>query len=173
LVPSEVVVLCLTIFFARICDVTFGTIRTVLIVDGRKVLAALCGFVEVCIWFAVVREALNSDVGGIYVVVSYAGGFAAGNLLGSYLSTKFLGEKLAVYIVTTNRDEFLVEALRDAKFAVTKMDCTGREDSERHFLFAEIKGSRLEELKKICKNIDSGAFITVHKTKVVVNGFLK
>ena len=41
--------LCLKIFFARIIDVTLGTIRTVLVVRGRRFTPAFIAFFEVLI----------------------------------------------------------------------------------------------------------------------------
>jgi uncharacterized protein YebE (UPF0316 family) len=170
---NEILILMATVFFARITDVTIGTVRTIFLVDGRKYIAAILGFVEVTIWFLVVRNAIVSNVGIIYVVVAYAGGFASGTLLGSFISSKLMAEKLTVNVVTSNRQLTLVDQLRDHKFGVTKMECTGRNESLRYFLFLEIKASRLDEMTEIVKKIDPGAFITVNRTKVVVNGFIK
>lgn len=50
------VLMCLKIFLARIIDVTLGTVRTVLVVRGRKNTAALIAFVEVLIWFLIARR---------------------------------------------------------------------------------------------------------------------
>ncbi|MBD3163398.1 MAG: hypothetical protein GF346_13015, partial [Candidatus Eisenbacteria bacterium] len=44
----------LLIIAARIADVSLGTLRTVFIVSGRRVVAFLVGFVEVLIWVVVV-----------------------------------------------------------------------------------------------------------------------
>ncbi len=171
---DPVLQLCLTVFFARICDVTFGSIRTILLVDGKRVKAALFGFVEVCIWFAVVREALNNPYGNsIFVVIAYAGGFALGNLLGGFLSEKLLGEMLSVNIVTGKPGDVVAKKLREAGFAVTEMNCRGRENTARSLLFIEIQSKRLKKLQAIATAEDPTAFITVSKTKVVVNGFLK
>ena len=170
---NEILILMATVFFARITDVTIGTVRTIFLVDGRKYIAALLGFVEVTIWFLVVRNAIVTQIGLGYVVVAYAGGFASGNLLGSYISTKLMAEKLTVNVVTSKRDLALVDQLRDHKFGVTKMECTGRNESLRFFLFLEIKATRLDEMTEIIKKLDPQAFITVNRTKVVVNGFIK
>jgi uncharacterized protein YebE (UPF0316 family) len=170
---NEILILMATVFFARITDVTIGTIRTIFLVDGRKYIAAMLGFVEVTIWFLVVRNAIVTTVGLPYVVIAYAGGFASGNLLGSFLSAKLMAEKLTVNVVTSNRSLAIVDGLRSHKFGVTKMECTGRNESLRHFLFLEIKATRLDEMTEIIKKLDPGAFITVNRTKVVVNGFIK
>ena len=45
----------LLIMMMRICDVTIGTFRTILIVQGRKLLAGTAGFFEVLIWVFAIR----------------------------------------------------------------------------------------------------------------------
>ena len=75
-------ILCIKIFFARIFDVTLGTVRTMFTVKGKRLIASLIGFIEVLIWFLVVREALNTESKSIFVAISYALGFATGTYIG-------------------------------------------------------------------------------------------
>ena len=86
----ELLFLCLKIFFIRICDVSLGTVRMIVTVKGKTLLASLIGFIEVLIWFLVVKEALNTDSTSIFVALSYAGGYATGTLVGGTLSKKFI-----------------------------------------------------------------------------------
>ena len=87
-------ILCLEIFLVRIIDVSLGTIRTIFSVKGKSLVASLIGFIEVTIWFLIVREALNTDSNSIWVTLSYAGGFATGTYIGGMLSKKFINGNL-------------------------------------------------------------------------------
>ena len=49
------VVLPFLIFCARICDVTIGTVRILLLARGRKFLVPVLGFIEVMIWLLAVE----------------------------------------------------------------------------------------------------------------------
>lgn len=170
---QEVLVLCLTVFFGRIADVTFGSVRTILLVDGKKLQAACMGFVEVFIWFTIVREALNSDIGGWYIVIAYAAGFAIGNYVGGWVAHKFVGEMLTVSIITSKRDPKIAEELREKGYGVTEIECTGKGGSLRSMLYLEIKSKKLKALQDLVNTIDKGAFLTVSKSKIAVNGFIK
>lgn len=68
----NILILCLKIFFVRIIDVSLGTVRTIITVKGRRVVASMVGFVEVFVWFLIVREALNTDEVSIWIAVSYS-----------------------------------------------------------------------------------------------------
>ena len=71
----------LLIMSVRVIDVSMGTIRTVL--EGKKI-GALIGFVEVLVWFLIVRRALTIDEPSLWIAVAYAGGFSIGTYIEHY-----------------------------------------------------------------------------------------
>jgi len=71
----------LVILFARICDVSMGTIRTIMIVQGKSVVAFILGFVEVIIWIAIVSTVVHNIRESPVLAVFYAFGFATGNVV--------------------------------------------------------------------------------------------
>ena len=95
---------CIKIFLVRILDVSLGTFRTILIVKGKKAIASIVGFIEVAIWFAIVREALNVSDASIWIIIAYAGGFATGTFIGSFLSEKFIEGNFGVQVITNVHD---------------------------------------------------------------------
>ncbi len=165
--------LCFKIFFARIIDVSLGTIRTILLVKGRKGSASLIAFIEISIWFLVVREALTSAIDNPWVVIAYAGGFTAGTYLGSILSENYISGTLNIQIVS-NQIEALVNTIRDNGFAVSVVDVKGFDKTvSRVMLFIEINKSDLKCLKKIVNQIDPKAFVIVNESKYVQNGYFQ
>ncbi len=73
------VILPFLVFFARIADVTLGTLRIIFTSRGRRNLAPLLGFVEVFIWIVVVRQIVK-NAHSLTAYIGYAAGFAAGPL---------------------------------------------------------------------------------------------
>ena len=124
-------VLCLTVFFGRIIDVTLGTIRTLLTVKGKRLIAAAIGFVEVTIWFLVVKEALNTDIKSIWIAFSYAGGYALGTFIGTTLSNKLIDGKISAQVIINSDSINEVEKIRKAGFAVSQIDCTGKDNAKK------------------------------------------
>ena len=84
------ILLCLKIFLARIIDVSLGTVRTYFIVKGKRTIAAIIAFVEIFIWFYAAREALNTEITSIFIVISYAAGYATGTYLGTIINEMFI-----------------------------------------------------------------------------------
>lgn len=166
--------LCLKIFFARILDVSLATVRTMLTVKGKSKTAACVGFIEIIIWFLVVRTAFNSDEAGIILAIAYAGGFATGTYIGGLISSRFIKGTVTVQIVTSSKDDALISSIRNAGFAVTVVNVNESEYSgERYMLFSQIASDRLDEFKALINEKDDKAFIIVQESKYVYNGFIK
>lgn len=168
----EIFLLCLKIFCVRIIDVSLGTFRTLIVVKGKSLYASIIGFIEVFIWFIIVREALNTDVSNLWVALSYSLGFATGTYIGSFISKRFIKTNLSFEIITS--DKKMVDILREKGYGVTVLDVKGKDQKEeKYMLLLEIKNSLSDELKNEVKEIDSDAFIIVTETKHVQNGYFK
>ncbi len=167
--------MCLKIFFARIIDVTLGTVRTVLVVRGRKNTAAMIAFVEVLIWFLIAREALTTDVTSWLIPICYAGGYATGTYIGSYITVNFMESLIGVQ-VTTKEDgcEKLIKEIRDAGFGVSVIDLKNPSDSHnKKMLMIQLNKSKLKTLTHIIRKNDKDAFVVINDTKYVQNGIIK
>ena len=166
--------LCFKIFFARILDVSLGTVRTLFTVKGQRKAASLIGFVEIMVWFLVVRSAFNSDEAGLLLAVFYAGGYAVGTYIGSGIAARLIKGTVTVQVVTSSRDDSVTDAIRSAGYALTVLNVNASEyGAEKYMFFAEISASSLEDFKALVYSLDPRAFITVQETKYVYNGFIK
>ncbi len=163
--------LCIKIFFARILDVSLGTLRTIITVKGKNLYAAMIGFVEICIWFTIVREALNTDETSIFIMLSYAAGYATGTYIGGIISGKVIKGTLSVQVITSNLD--IVNIIRQNGFAVSVMNIRGQEEKDKYMLYIEVNNKSYEQLKALIRKHDSKAFMVVNETKYVQNGFIK
>lgn len=164
--------LCIKIFFARILDVSLGTVRTIFTVKGKSVIASLIGFIEICIWFTVVREALNTDETSLWIMISYAAGYATGTYIGGKLSNKIIKTNFSVQVITSNLK--LAELLRGEGYAVSLINIQGQEEkTDKYMLFIEIRNKNLTHLKEFIRQNDDKAFVVVNETKFVQNGFIK
>ena len=164
--------LCIKIFCARIVDVSLGTIRTIFTVKGKNIFAGLIGFIEICIWFTIVREALNTDEKSIFIMISYAAGYATGTLLGGELSSKLIKTNFTVQVITDKYE--LANTLREKGYAVTILNAQGQiREKNKYMLYIEIRNKNFTKLQQFIKKFDDKAFIVVNETKFVQNGFLK
>lgn len=168
----ELLLLCIKIFCVRIIDVSLGTFRTIITVKGKSLYASLIGFIEVFVWFIIVREALNTDVNSIWIAISYSLGFATGTYIGSFISNKFIKATFSFEIITSKYE--MISILRDKGYAVTVLNVKGKDDKkDKYMLLLEIDNTSLNDLKNTIRKIDNQAFIIVTETKYVQNGYFK
>lgn len=166
----NLVFLCIKIFFARILDVSIGTIRTVLMVKGRIYITTFLAFIEVLIWFMIAREALVTKIESLFIPISYALGYATGTFIGSYISNHYVKGIIGIEIIATQNQLDLIKAIKKSGFAVSIVDLKGNKNG---LLICQINKKKEPKLISIVKKYDSNAFIIVNETKYVHNGFIK
>ena len=155
----------LFIFFARILDVSVGTLRIILVSKGYKAKASLLGFIEVLIWIIIVVQ-IFQNLDNWMNYVAFAGGFAAGNYIGMYIEEKMkIGIQMFRIIVNRESRE-LIEELKNADFRVTTIDGKGIYGSVK-VLFTIAKRKRWHELSEIVNEFAPNAFYTVEDVKHV------
>lgn len=162
--------ICIKIFFARLIDVSLGTLRTINTVKGKDLIAAFIGLIEITVWFLIVKEALNTTNSSFWIVISYALGFSVGTYIGGKVSKKFIKSNLEVQVILSNCDDNIVNRIRKEGYGVTSIEVNGSK-SKKYMLYIQIRNHSLEHLKKIIKKLDNKAFIVVNETKYVENGY--
>ncbi len=170
----EFLKLCLIVFLGRVFDMSLCTIRTILSVREKSVLAAMIGLFESFIWFTVVRQALSSSISGWEIALVYGSGFAAGTYLGGLITRKLLVFDLVIQVVTSDRNDELIHTLREEGFAVTVVNVNSSEfGGEKYMIFSKIRSNNLKAFKELIHRFDTNAFIMVQDTKYVFKGYDK
>jgi uncharacterized protein YebE (UPF0316 family) len=59
MIDAQIIVTGLVVFFARICDVSIGTVRTITTVQGRTGIAFILAVFEITIWISVADVVIN------------------------------------------------------------------------------------------------------------------
>lgn len=167
------VLLCIKIFVVRVIDVSLATIVTILNVKGQKLKATILGFIDVLIWFLIVKEALNTELESIWIALAYAGGYGIGTFIGGSLTNLIIKGKISVQVIINHVADEEINKIRDAGYAVSQIDCKGKDNTKKLMLFIEVDKKHLNELKEVIKEIDENAFVVVNETKYVENGFFK
>lgn len=167
--------LCLKIFFARIIDVTLGTIRTVYTVKGKTFFAGIIAFFEIFIWFTIAKEALNTNIESIWIAIFYAAGYATGTIIGTYISNNFINSLITIEVITDKITKENISKIRNNGFGVSVVDTiyNYQEDVNKKILYITLNSRHLTLLEKEIKLIDPKAFIVINESKIVQNGIIK
>ncbi len=158
------------VFLARMTDVSLGTVRLIFVIAGWRWRAAALGFVEVTIW-ALAIGGLISSVTHPAMLACYAGGFAAGNLVGVEIERRLaLGFRI-VRIINRDLAVDLSSELRSAGYRVTRVEGSGR-DGPVEIAFAVIKRRQLRDLLQRVEQRVPQAVFTVERADQVSAGAL-
>lgn len=158
----------LLIFFARVCDVTLGTIRIISLSRGRRYLAPFLGFFEVLIWLLAIRE-IFEHTDHVAAFLAYAAGFAAGNFVGLMIEEKIALGHLAIRIITADDSTDLIGALRDAEFGVTSVAAQGQSGAVQ-LIFMVIARREYDRVMEMIGNTHPRAFVSVSDVRSASEG---
>ncbi len=162
------VILPLLIFFARICDVSLGTLRVIFIAKGFRNIAPFIGFFEVIIWLLAIGQVMQ-NIGNVASYIAYGGGFAAGTYIGMRVEERLSLGNVIIRIITIHDAAGLADALRDRNFGVTIMDATGASGPVKVVLTIS-RREDMPEVVRLIREFQPNAFYTVEEIKSVREG---
>lgn len=147
------------ILLMRVCDVSIGTMRTILVVQGRKYLAGFAGFFEVLIWVFAIRFIMQ-HLDNIFNLFGYAAGFGIGNIMGITLEQKIGLGFVQINIISRHFTDQIAFHLRRLKHGVTILPAEGGSGGMSVIVLIiprKIQKKVITEIEKI----DKDSFITI------------
>ena len=158
----------LLIFFARVVDVTMGTLRIVFISQGRKILAPRIGFCEILIWLLAMGQIFSNLTNFIYYL-AYAGGFAMGNYIGLIIEGKISLGFVSLQLIIKEDSEKLINILKDKGQSITTMTAEGQKGLVKIVMLV-IKCKTLPKILEIIRSNNPKAFISIEQVRSVSGG---
>ena len=164
----------LFIFFGKITEVSFGTLRIVLINRGIRTVGTIIAFVEIMLWLIVASTVLVGFKEDFLKGVVYAVAFALGNYAGSWLDEWLAFGLCSMQVVISDEPhaKIVTEALRAKSFGVTTLDVHGR--TEDHFmLMMTLKRKRCPEAVSTIESLYPEAVISTSDIKSQHGAYLE
>jgi len=164
----KIVFLTAIIFLARICDVSLSTLRIIYTSRGIKYLAPVIGFFEVLIWLIAMSQIINNLTNPV-LYLAYAGGFAAGNLIGILIEEKMAIGTVVIRIITQKDSGDLIKSLRCEGHGVTHVDAQGSLGPVK-IIFTIVRRKDIDCVLQQIRNFNPQAFFTVEDIRSVRQG---
>ena len=158
----------LIVFFARLADVSLGTLRTIAIVHGRTMLAFWLGFFESAIWLVVISTVVQTVLQQPLLGIVYAFGFASGNLVGIKIEKLIAMGHLILRIISRNNSQIIASSMRDRGHPVTTFIGEGK-DGPIQELYVVCRRRDLKRLLRMVISLDSDAFYVTEQAGSVSN----
>lgn len=162
------VILPILIFVARIADMSLDTLRIIMIGQGRKGIAALIGFVEVCLWLIIARQVIV-HMPNFLCFFAYAGGFAMGNYVGLLIEERLAIGTQMIHIMVPAAQKQIEETLRARGYGLTIIAAQGAKGPVS-VVSTVVKRSNVPKLIALVKEINPKVFYTIEDVKRVNQG---
>jgi len=151
------------IVLARITDVTLDTIRTVAIVQGRRMFSAALGFFQALVYILAIAKVLLNTDHPIYAL-AYALGFACGTFLGITIEQHLAFGNQLVSLISRKGAE-VAKALREAGYRLAEVKGHAR-DGDLSILYVEIPRRQAQKLIREAGAVDERCFCVVHDVRL-------
>ena len=152
------------IFSMRIADVSIGTVRIVMLVRGKRLLAGILSFLESFVWLLAAAQVLT-DLDDPVKMVAYASGYAAGTMLGASVERWIAMGKCMMRIVVPSHSPDVAYLLRERGYYATVLNAEGRDGGVR-IVFSVIKRRYIKELLALVHEANPKAFVTFEEVSV-------
>jgi uncharacterized protein YebE (UPF0316 family) len=162
------VVLPLIIMFARIVDVTIGTMRIIFVSKGQKRVAPILGFFEVFIWIIVIGQ-IMANLNNWACYFGYALGFAFGNYVGMRLEEYLAVGKQLIRIIAQKDGINLVKNLNNVGFGATLIEGEGS-SGKVQLIYTIVNRENMAEVLQKINEFNPKLFYTIEDIKKVSAG---
>ena len=160
----------LIIFACRIVDVSCDTLRVLFAIRGKRAVAGVLGFVQALVWIFAVGNAVKHLDSPLHIL-GYAGGFAAGTVIGITIEQLLAYGLAQLRIVSAHGGVEIASALRERGYGVTEFAGFGRHGSVE-VVSTVVRRAQVQEVMAIVDGFDPEAFVTTAEPQILRGGIL-
>lgn len=162
----------LFIFFAKIIEVSIGTLRVILITKGYRKPGTILAFFEIMLWVFVASSVIYGVTDTPIKGVVYSLGFMAGIYVGSKFEAALAVGKIEIHVISSKSSGLLiVDALRSKGYGVTSIDAHGKDDL-RTLLMIYANRKNKQKILNIITEVDQKALIVAQEVSQIQNGYV-
>jgi uncharacterized protein YebE (UPF0316 family) len=156
------------VFVAETCVVTLSTVRIIFLARGMKGLASLLGFFEITLWLLAIGQIMQ-NIGHLGCFLGFALGFSLGNYLGVLIERRLGLGLVAIRVITPFDAGPLIDALRKARYGVTRLAAEGVSGPVSVVLTVVPRG-RVARVAAIIRQFDPKAFYSIEPVQTAESG---
>ena len=145
------------IFLARIGDVSIGTVRTIVTMQGRSVIAFFLAIFELLIWITVASTVIHKIKDYPILALFYAFGYATGNVVGIAVERKIALGIIVLRVFSRTAGKKMADRLRNMGQPVTIFRGEGMQGPVDELYIAG-RRRNLKKLLDVVKQEDPDAF---------------
>ncbi|MDD2181283.1 MAG: DUF5698 domain-containing protein [Bacilli bacterium] len=159
------------IFISKVIENSLGTLRLIVVANGKKGLGAFLQFIIAIVWVVVTGAVVTNITEDPLKIVFFALGSFVGSYAGSFIEEKMaLGSNMLMAIVDEDYGKAVIKELRNNDFAVTVLQGEGK-DKGRNILMIMVSRKKRHEVVHIINSIDNSSMIIAESAKTISGGY--
>lgn len=167
------IVIYIIIFVAKTIELALGTLRLIVVANGKKMLGAILQGIIALVWVCITGMVVVDITTVPLKIVVFALGSAFGSYIGSLMEEKMaLGTNMLMAIIDKNLEQPITSTIRNEGFAVTVIEGKGKE-KERTILMIMVARRKMRKIVNIIEGIDYEAMIISENASTINGGYSK
>lgn len=161
----------LLIFVTKIIENALGTLRVIVVSNGKKWMGAILNGIISIIWVIATGMVIINITKDPLKILFFCLGSVVGSYLGSLMEEKMaMGKNMLISIVDYDLGEVISKELRKEKYAVTCMIGNGK-DSLKSILLVMTPRKKTQECVSLISCLDINAMIISECANTLKGGF--
>lgn len=161
----------LVVFFMRVIDMSLDTVRLIMTVRGRKLLAGGIGVIQALVFILAVSAVLRGPL-TVGNVAGYALGFGTGVILGMFFEERLAIGHSMFRIYSPAHGHEIAAALRAAGHAATEFPAVGR-DGVLAVVNCAVSRRVAPDVRAVIDRVDPAAFVTADEVRPLQHGWFR
>lgn len=142
------IVLAITIFLAKVIEISLSSLKTIFLMKGQRLLSSAIAFTECLVWAIVISGIISNLKEEPMWILAYCLGYSCGYFLGSLIESKLaLGTCLVQFIIPKTEEQKAVEKLTALGCGVTHIEARGTKE-EVSLIISVIPRKRVDYVRK-------------------------
>jgi uncharacterized protein YebE (UPF0316 family) len=124
------IILYFIIFISKTIELALGTLRIIVIANGRKIFGAILQGVIAIVWMCITGVVIVNITKDPFKIVAFALGSAFGSYVGSMIEEKMaIGSNMLIIVIKKELEEKIISIIKDNGYKVTKVEGCDKEKS--------------------------------------------
>lgn len=124
------IILYFIIFISKTVELALGTLRIIVIANGRKIFGAILQGVIAIVWMCITGVVIVNITKDPFKIVAFALGSAFGSYVGSMIEEKMaIGSNMLIIVIKKELEEKIISIIKNNGYKVTNVEGCDKEKS--------------------------------------------
>lgn len=147
------------IFISKTIELALGTLRIIVIANGKKLFGAILQGIIAIVWMCITGVVIVNITADPYKIVAFALGSAFGSYIGSFIEEKMaIGNNLLLVIIKRELENTIVSTIKENGYSITNIENC---DKEKNILAIILSRKDRKKIINLIRNIDKEAIIVI------------